>query len=238
MCILHGINFFRVIGDWVNDKMEKNGVRTNSDTTQTKEEINNAIREMSSKAKRVKISGLKGQDSIAIGVQEKIEITINGTAGDYLGAFNNGGILILHGDCGKMCGDSMGSGGMIIMGNAGHGIGTCMHNGIIVVKGNVDGDIGINMSGGMMIIDGDVKGDIGCGMTGGTLVITGDVGGSFGKNWKEGIIYIGGKKPLIGHEEKPRTLNRSQELKLGKYFDHYNINVTPSTLTIFERRGP
>ena len=127
---------------------------------QTSHDINRIINDKLEHSKRVKISGLNGQNSIGVGLSSDCEINISGGAGDFLGAFNKGAIIILNGDCGDLVGDIMLKGGIIILGNCGARAGAGMQNGIIVVKGNSKYQTGIMMQGGTILIDGNIDGDL------------------------------------------------------------------------------
>lgn len=203
---------------------------------QTSEEIDKAISDMLKRSKRVKLSGLLGQHSIAIGLKDGVEVTINGNSGDYLGAFNEGGIIILNGNCGNLAGDTMIAGGILIFGDSGNNPGACMKNGIIVVKGNVQGNVGEKMSGGTIIIDGNVSGDVGSGMMNGTIIVTGGVVGRVGHGIGDGGIFIGGeaqnyRSDTISRKPTPKEISR-----LTKYFEHYGIHAAPLSMSAYKRR--
>jgi glutamate synthase domain-containing protein 3 len=217
--------------------MTDNNSGNEAGNVQTTEEINIAIEDMLKRSKRVKISGLLGQNSIAIGLKDNVEVTINGKAGDYLGAFNEGGIIIVNGTCGNYAGDTMISGGILIFGDCGNNPGACMKNGIIVIKGNVSGDAGELMSGGTMIIDGNVSGGIGKEMIDGTIIVTGNVGGRIGPGIEEGTMIIGGEASNLGNGISSARPSSKEISKLTKYFEHYGIRATPLSMTTFRRKG-
>ncbi|MBN1538750.1 MAG: hypothetical protein JW939_01290, partial [Candidatus Thermoplasmatota archaeon] len=126
------------------DMGELNDVR-NKEVKQTSFEINQMIRENLKRSNRVRLTGLKGQNSIAVGLEKECEINITGEAGDFLGALNSGAIIILEGKCGDLAGDTLLKGGLIIMGDCGDLTGANMQNGIIVVKGNAGDGTGTGM---------------------------------------------------------------------------------------------
>lgn len=214
---------------------------SSTETVETKVQssfdINMAIKEKLQRSNRVKISGLKEQDNIAVGLGGNSEINIHGDAGDHLAAFNNGAVIVLEGKCGDLAGDTMLKGGLIVFGNAGEFLGSNMNNGIIVVKGNVGNGVGRSMSGGTIIIDGDVKGSVGEGMTNGVIIITGSLNDKLCTDAIGGTIFISGEVPEINDpftDVKPTTKEIS---KLSKYFEHYGINAVPSAMRKYERRS-
>ena len=100
----------------------------------TTRDINIAIKEQLEKSKKVKISGLSGQDAIAVGLEKEIDISVKGTAGDFFGALNKGSVITLTGNARRFLGDTMSNGGLIVNGNVRRGAGTGMLGGIIVIR--------------------------------------------------------------------------------------------------------
>lgn len=189
-------------------------------------EINASLKEMAKRSNRIQISGLNGQDSIAVGWNENIEIQISGNSGYYLGAFNRKAVITLNGNTGDQAGNSMSGGGLVILGNCGKHCGTKMRNGVIVVKGNAGDDIGRSMYNGTILVDGDAEGDVGFGSVGGTIIITGNVKGNIYCKGTGQTIFIGGDhfEPRGG---KKVSLNKNDLKVLDKYFQHYAVKAKP-----------
>jgi glutamate synthase domain-containing protein 2 len=175
------------------------------------------------RSKTVKITGLSGQNYVAIGLNIKKQLIIDGQAGDFFGALNNGSIINLKGTARRFLGDTMADGGLIIQGNVQHGVGLAMTGGIIVVRGNVDGDIGQLMKGGTIIVSGNCGVRSGAYMFNGELIVAGNVGKDIGLNMTGGTIFVGGKIGSLGENSQTQNLNINDEKKLKKYFDHYGI---------------
>jgi formylmethanofuran dehydrogenase subunit C len=201
---------------------------------QSSNDINKAIKNKLQRSNRVKISGLKEQDNIAVGLEGNCEVNIHGNAGIHLAAFNNGAVIILEGNCGDLAGDTLLKGGLIVFGNAGDLLGANMNNGIIVIKGNAGDGVGKYMSGGTIIIDGDIHGSVGVRMSDGMIIITGSLKGRLCPGSTGGMIFIGGEIPPennISAFQKPTPKDVS---KLSKYFEHYSINAIPKTMRKFK----
>lgn len=186
-------------------------------------DINSAIRKQMKRSKTVKITGLSGQNYIAIGLNIKKQLIIDGAAGDFFGALNNGTIINLKGSARRFLGDTMEDGGIIIQGNVHRGVGLAMTGGIIVVRGNVDGDIGQMMKGGTIIVSGNCGVRSGAYMFNGEMIIAGNVGRDTGLNMTGGVIFAGGKIGSLGANCQIQNLSVNDEKKLKKYFDHYGI---------------
>jgi len=80
----------------------------------TSKDINSAIKKQLNRSKTVKITGLNGQNHVAIGLDTEKQLTFEGSAGDFFGAFNDGTILNLKGSARRFLGDTMSKGGIIL----------------------------------------------------------------------------------------------------------------------------
>ena len=118
-------------------------------------EINEALRKQMITASTVKISGLDGQDSIAVGIDKNVKVLVDGKAGDFFGALNKNAEITLKGDAGNFAGYMMSGGKIFIDGNAGKMLGHKMGNGMIVVSGDVEG-VG-NVLGGDIFVKGEIR---------------------------------------------------------------------------------
>ncbi len=198
-------------------------------------DINRAIALQMKQSKKIKISGLKSHDAIAVGIDAEIELTVEGEAGDYFGALNSGAIVKLNGNGGRFVGDSMTGGGIIVTGFIGGGAGDYMKGGIIVVKGNVKGACGRMMAGGVIIVDGNVGDNVGLNMCGGDIIVIGDAAGAIGNYMTGGRIYIGGEHASLGLNTTITDLDMQDVNLLDTYFNHYGIS---SHSTIFKKIVP
>jgi glutamate synthase domain-containing protein 2/glutamate synthase domain-containing protein 3 len=193
----------------------------------TTRDINIAIKDQLEKSKKVKISGLSGQDSIAVGLEKEIDISVKGTAGDFFGALNKGTIITLTGNARRFLGDTIHSGGIIVNGNVRRGAGLSMQGGIIIIRGEVDGDIGQLNKAGTIIVSENAGDDVGAYMYGGEVIVAGDTGKNLG-NWMiGGAIYIGGEIESMGNNAKIVDIENTEIDKLNTYFKHYGIKAEP-----------
>ncbi|MCG2826451.1 MAG: hypothetical protein L6265_07665, partial [Thermoplasmatales archaeon] len=121
----------------------------------TTKEINEALRKQMISASSVKISGLDGQDNIAVGIDKDVKVFVDGKAGDFFGALNKNAEITLKGDADSFSGYMMGGGKIFIDGDAGKMLGHKMKNGMIVVSGDVE-SVG-NVLGGDIFVKGEIK---------------------------------------------------------------------------------
>ena len=193
----------------------------------TTEEINAAIKKQIKRSKTVKISGLNGQNYIAIGLTTDKQLVFEGTAGDFFGALNNGALITLNGAARRFLGNNISRGGIIVQGNVQRGVGVGMSGGIIVIRGSVTGDIGQLAKGGSIIVSGNCGSHSGAYMFDGELIVAGDLGEDIGLYMTGGTIYYSGKIGSLGTNTQVRDLTVTDEKKLKKYFEHYGITKAP-----------
>lgn len=192
----------------------------------TTKDINDALKDYLKKHRAVTIGGhdspLAGQDSIAIGIAHG-KVTVEGEAGDFFGALNNGATLILKGSAKRFLGDTMIDGEILVDGNIGVGAGTAMVSGTIVIKGNADGKVGQLNKGGTIIIKGNPGDDVGSYMLGGEIIVTDDAGKNTA-NWIQGgSVFVAGEIEKLGNNAKIIEISSEEENTLKRLLKRYDI---------------
>ncbi|HPX77949.1 MAG TPA: tributyrin esterase, partial [Methanobacterium sp.] len=178
------------------------------------EEKNNIILEKTSKL-----------DSIAVGLDKKVNIILDGDVGDFVGSLNNGAHIKIQGNAGRYVGDNMTSGEIIVKGSAQDGVGFGIYNGIIVVYGDAGDGVGQLNKGGTILINGNMGDLAGLYMLSGDIIVTGDSGEDTG-NWMiGGTIYVGGKYHT-GSNLEIHGLDTADKRKLAEIFKKYEITAT------------
>lgn len=154
----------------------------------------------------VRIDSCFGQRFIGCGIRDKA-ITINGTPGNALGAYLDGGVITVNGNAQDAVGDTMNDGRIVIHGNAGDALGYAMRGGRIFVKGDAGYRTGIHMKEykdkkPLIVIGGAVGSFLGEYLAGGLIVVLGigsetvPVGNFTGTGMHGGCIYIRTNKKL------------------------------------------
>lgn len=208
----------------------------------TTRDINKALKTQILKGKAVRIGGLRGQDSIAVGITERSKVTVEGIAGDFFGALNSNARIILKGNAGRFLGDTMSGGEILVEGETGEGTGSYMNGGIIIVKGDVGDNAGQMCKGGAIIIDGSAGDSIGYYMSDGSIIVTRNVGKRSGDWIIGGRIFVGGEIESLGHNAGIVDLSSSERDELEELFSNYNIKgdvktfkkIVPETKYPFE----
>ena len=142
----------------------------------TYKDINAALRQLE---ETYIINNCCGQRFIAAGMSGKT-ITINGIAGNALGAYLNTGKIIVRANAQDAVGDTMNGGTILIHGNVGDAVGYAMRGGRIYINGNAGYRAGIHMKAyqekiPVMIIGGYAGSFLGEYQAGGIIVVLGDV---------------------------------------------------------------
>ncbi len=139
------------------------------------QELNKIIRD--AKDSEIVLNGCIGQRYIGTGLADK-NIVVNGTPGNALGAYLNGGGITVYGNAQDATGDTMNGGVIVIHGNAGDATGYAMRGGKIYVRGNMGYRAGIHMKAYMefkpvIVIGGRAGSFLGEYQAGGIIVVLG-----------------------------------------------------------------
>lgn len=188
------------------------------DETTQFQDLNKQIRETTER--EITVEGCLGQRYLATGEKYK-KITINGTPGNALGAYLNGGEIFVYGNGQDAVGDTMNSGKIVIYGNAGDATGYAMRGGKIYVRGNTGYRAGIHMKAFMeskpvLVVGGRAGSFLGEYQAGGIIVVLGKnddglpvVHNFCGTGMHGGVMYLRceelpHKLPVQVHAEKKR----------------------------------
>jgi len=199
-----------------------------AEKSMTTADINEAIAQRSKESRVIRIGGLTGQDAVAVGIDEELELQVIGEAGDYFCALNGKAVTTLEGNAGNYAGDNMTGGGLIINGNARKGAGANLGHGIIVIKGNVGNALGIGNRSGTILVKKDAGNDAGLLQSDGNIIVCGNVKKRLGHRMCGGAIFLGGKAESLGDNVKVLSLNDVDKKRLKIYFEHYGIDSDPN----------
>ena len=136
--------------------------------------LNGMIRES---GEDCRIEGCCGQRFVAAGMFGK-HITIEGIAGNALGAYLNGADITVNANAQDAVGDTMNDGTIVVHGNIGDAAGYAMRGGRIFVKGNAGYRAGIHMKAykdkfPVIVIGGKAGSFLGEYQAGGMIIVLG-----------------------------------------------------------------
>jgi glutamate synthase domain-containing protein 3 len=169
-------------------------------------DLNARLREaIGGQVSKVDLFNVHGQRYIGTDIDKPVEIEINGTPGNDLGAFMNGPRIVVHGNAQDGCGNTMNEGDIIVHGRAGDTVGLSARGGKIFIKGDVGYRAGIHMKEykekkPVIVIGGTAQDFLGEYMAGGVLILLGLglVGDEshrtkyIGTGMHGGVIYVRG----------------------------------------------
>ena len=138
--------------------------------------LNGLVRE--SGEQEIRIDGCIGQRYIGSGMSKKT-LRIGGIAGNALGAYLDGGVIITDGNAQDAVGDTMNGGEIVVNGLVGDAVGYSMRGGKIFIRGNAGYRAGIHMKAygeksPTLVIGGCAGSFLGEYLAGGTIIVLGD----------------------------------------------------------------
>ena len=149
----------------------------------------------------VRVNDCCGERFMGCGMSGNKTLTVNGTPGNALGAYLDGGRIEVRGNAQDAVGDTMNDGEIIVHGNAGDALGYAMRGGSIFIRGDAGYRTGIHMKEykekkPAIIIGGGVGSFLGEYLAGGIIVVLGigatdaPVGNFTGTGMHGGKIFI------------------------------------------------
>jgi len=208
-------------------------------------DLNAQLREhVTNGAQKIVLQNVCGQRYIGTDLKKPVDIEINGTPGNDLGAFMDGPKISVHGNGQDCCGNTMNSGEIIIYGHAGDIIGLSARGGKIFVREDVGYRAGIHMKQyeekkPILIIGGTAQDFLGEYMAGGVLVVLGltlpegenHKARMIGTGMHGGVIYIRGNvdEYQLGKEVGVVELDDSDKSYLnelvGEFAGRFNLDA-------------
>ena len=194
-----------------------------------------------SETKRIELHNVHGQRYIGTSLRGDVEIIIDGTPGNDLGAFMDGPRIHVYGNAQDGCGNTMNSGEIIVHGSAGDIPGYAMRGGRLFIEGNVGYRAGIHMKeyGGQvpsMIIGGTAGDFLAEYLAGGIIVLLGlnlkegqmHKASHVGTGMHGGRLYVHGKIAGLGKEAVVEDLDDQDRSTLSQltadFSRHFRLN--------------
>ena len=187
-------------------------------------EVNAALRALAD-GTAVRIAEPRGRHNLAVGLSNRLDITIAGNAGYFTGGLCDGPAIAVDGFVGWSVGENLSSGLVRVRGNASECAGASARGGLIAIEGDASSRAGISLKGGTIAIAGDAGHMSGFMAQAGTILIGGNAAGSLGDSLYEAVIYVGGKIRSLGADARVEELTgddvrRVDELARAAGFSH------------------
>jgi len=198
---------------------------------QSVREIKRALRALPDGAAAT-ITEPRGAHNLAVGLTNRITVTILGHAGYYIAGLCDGPDVSVEGSLGWGVAENLMSGTVRVSGNVSECAAASAHGGIVMVAGDASSRAGISLKGGTLVVAGDVGHMSGFMAQAGTIVVGGDAGEALGDSLYEAVIYVAGRIRSLGADARVEELTdedviRVKQLVEGSGFTHIDPqNVT------------
>jgi glutamate synthase domain-containing protein 3 len=181
------------------------GVVTLDAADLTTREINARLRDLPDGARAV-ITRPRGRHNLAVGLTNRIGITIDGNAGYYIGGLGDGPEITVNGFTGWGIGENLMSGVIRVKGSVSQSAAASAHGGLVIVEGDASLRAGISLKGATVAIAGDAGNLAGFMAQAGTILIGGDAGEALGDSLYEAVIYVAGRIESLGADARRTDL--------------------------------
>ena len=175
-----------------------------------------------------------GAHAIATGLDNDIDVLIDGHVGYYCAGMNQQSSVTINGNAGVGIAENMMSGKVVVRGDASQSAGATGHGGLLVIEGNASARCGISMKGIDIVVGGSVGHNSAFMAQAGNLVICGDAEDGLGDSIYETVIYIKGTFGKLGADCIEKEMTEKHFLRLEKLLDKANIKDNPKK---FRRLG-
>jgi len=190
----------------------------------TTREINTRLRALPDGA-AVTITEPRGRHNLAVGLTNRLDITIDGHAGYYTGGLCDGPDLTVNGFVGWGVGENLMAGTVRVLGSASESAGSSAHGGLVIVEGDASLRAGISLKGATVAIAGDAGPMAAFMAQAGTILIGGNAGAGLGDSLYEAVIYVAGSIASLGADARIEELDDDDVLAVKRLvertgFDH------------------
>jgi formylmethanofuran dehydrogenase subunit C len=180
----------------------------------------------------VTITEPRGRHNLAVGLFNRIDITIEGNAGYFIAGLCKGPDVTVNGFVGWSVAENLMEGTVRVNGNASECAGASAHGGEIFIAGDTSSRAGISLKGGTIMVAGDVGHMSGFMAQAGIMVIGGNAHEALGDSLYEAVIYVAGKIDSLGSDARVEDLGDEDIHMLKRLversgFDH----IEPENMT-------
>ena len=198
--------------------------------------VNEEIKGLLMNNDTIELDDVNGQRYLGVCMDKGKSLIINGTQGNDLACYMNGGDIEVYGNGQDAVGNTMNGGRVIIHGHAGDALGYAMRDGEIYVQNDVSYRGGIHMKEfgekkPVIVIGGKAGAFLGEYMAGGIIILLGNgtdkdepaYGNYCATGMHGGIIYIKGKiaPELLTKHVKISKCTDEDIQKIEKYIKNY-----------------
>jgi glutamate synthase domain-containing protein 3 len=192
-------------------------------------EINRAVRgAISSGTHRIRLVDPAARHNLGVALLEGVELTIDGSAGYYVGGLNDGATILVRGGVGWGAAESMRDGIVVIEGNAGNAVAASIRAGTVVVRGDASTRAGIAMKGGLLVVGGTVGPMAGFMMQKGIMIVCGDAADGVADSMYAGTVFLGGRHGELGADAVFEDMTPSDRELVGAALETWRVDPGPA----------
>lgn len=181
-----------------------------------------------------KITHPMGIHAIAAGLQNAIDVEIDGHTGYFCGGMNKNANITINGNAGQGVAQNIMSGSVRVKGNASAAAAATGHGGLVVIEGDASSRCGISMKGVDIVVGGSVGHMSAFMAQAGNMVICGDAGPDLGDSLYEARIFVRGNVSRLGSDCVEKEMHDEHRAVLADLLDRAGLDHDPSE---FRRYG-
>lgn len=197
-------------------------------------QVNATLQASSKSNEQFTVTNPMGGHAIACGLDNHVEVTIDGHAGFYCAGMNKHATVIVKGHAGVGLAENMMSGTVRVTGNASQAAGATAHGGLLVIEGDASSRCGISMKGVDIVVGGSVGHMTAFMAQAGNLVICGDAGDALGDSIYEATIYVQGNVESLGSDCEEKSMDAEHVAVLTELLNRSGIHANANS---FKRYG-
>ncbi|MET7772484.1 protein glxC [Nocardia sp. NPDC005366] len=191
----------------------------------------NALLHAPGAPRRVTLTDPRGAHALACGLDDDLDVVIEGHVGYYCAGMNQRATVTVRGNAGVGVAENMMSGTVRITGDASQSAGATAHGGLLVVEGNAAARCGISMKGVDIVVGGDI-GHMSAFMgQAGRLVVCGDAGEALGDSLYEARIYVRGTVASLGADCVAKPMRAEHLAELAELLSAAGFDADPAEFT-------
>jgi len=194
--------------------------------------INQALHDVTSGS--IVITNPQGAHALVVGLDARLEVTIEGSVGYYCAGMNKQATVVINGNAGTGLAENIMSGTVRVAGNASQAAAASGHGGLVVIEGDASGRCGISMKGVDIVVGGDI-GHLSAFMAqSGNLVVLGNAGADLGDSLYEACLFVRGSVESLGADCVEKEVSAEHLQIVGGLLTAADMNADPAD---FRRYG-
>ena len=192
----------------------------------TTRQINQRLEALANGA-QITIRNPHGRHNLAVGLDQAVDITVDGHGGYYYGGMNKQARIVINGNVGPGVAENMMSGRIHVHGHASAAAGASAHGGLLIIDQDASIRCGISLKGGNIVVGGSVGNMCGFIAQLGTIVVCGNAAAGLGDSLYEAVVYVRGQISNLGADAQQEEMTPPDEDKVARLLDEAGFKHDP-----------